>query len=75
MLLEDGGVLDTKLKIFLTSLPPFHLSTQPAADSVLGIYNDQHPRGLSVDYTPSHQAMAYALGELGTDIVKGNLFA
>ncbi|KAJ7435220.1 alcohol oxidase [Mycena galericulata] len=54
--LEDGGVVDTKLKV----------------------YNTTNIRVVDLSIIPLHiaahtQATAYALGELGADIIKGNV--
>ncbi|KAJ7790621.1 hypothetical protein B0H13DRAFT_805428 [Mycena leptocephala] len=54
--LEDGGVVDTKLKV----------------------YNTTNIRVVDISIIPLHigahtQVTAYALGELGVDIIKGHV--
>ncbi|KAJ7491787.1 alcohol oxidase [Mycena galericulata] len=55
--LEDGGVVDTKLKVYSTT------NIRVVDLSIIPLHIAAHT-----------QATAYALGELGADIIKGNCF-
>ncbi|KAJ7199539.1 alcohol oxidase [Mycena rebaudengoi] len=55
--LEDGGVVDNKLKVYKTT------NIRVVDLSIIPLHIGAHT-----------QATAYALGELGADIIKGNVF-